>query len=420
MKDGEFWHLKHVSDAGLRRDLGVLLASDAWTEARIVAHLAEVDRRKLYSRDGYSCLFNYCQGQLGLSESQAFHRMTAARLARHFPVVFEMIEQRRIHLSGLVELRDFLGPDNHRELLESAAGKSKRQIKELLAARFPGEAMPDAVRKLPAGRIAPLIAPATLRNEQAPKPVEATPPPSLSQEGVAVPLFDPVTGEVFSRADETEAKAGQMAPPQGAPITPPDIRYRIQFDAGSALKAKLELARALSSHSNPRGDLETLFERALDAYVEQLQKRRFAQVRRPRVKVAKSEPSTTSGTEASADANARSVRQLERTRTRMLGRRSEQRAHLSHETRRAVVEQSGMRCSFVAPNGKRCDEQAFLQFHHEHPWSRHGSDAAENLALRCASHNRLLAEQDFGSRHVEQRTAEARAAARRRREESGG
>lgn len=407
MKDGEFWHLKHVSDAGLRRDLGVLLASDAWTEARIVAHLAEVDRRKLYSKDGYSCLFNYCQGQLGLSESQAFHRMTAARIARQFPVVFEMIEQRRIHLSGLVELRDHLGPDNHRELLESAAGKSKRQIKDLLAARFPGEAMPDAVRKLPAGRIAPLIAPATLRNEQAPKPVEATPPPSLSQEAVAVPLFDPVTGEVFSRADETEAKSGQMARPQGAPIVPPDVRYRIQFDAGRALKAKLELARALSSHSNPRGDLETLFERALDAYVEQLQKRRFAQVGRPRVKVAKSEPSGNPVADTATEATVRSVRQLER--TRMRGRRSEQRAHLSHETRRSVVEEGGMRCSFVAPNGKRCDEQAFLQFHHERAWSRRGSDEAGNLKLLCAGHNRLRAESDFGSELIEERIAQARA-----------
>ena len=42
----------------------------------------------------------------------------------------------------------------------------------------------------------------------------------------------------------------------------------MQFDASSALKAKIELARALSSHSNPKGDLETLFERALDLYVD--------------------------------------------------------------------------------------------------------------------------------------------------------
>ena len=48
------------------------------------------------------------------------------------------------------------------------------------------------------------------------------------------------------------------------------------------MKAKLELARALSSHSNPRGELEILFERALDAYLEQLQKRRFGKSTRTR------------------------------------------------------------------------------------------------------------------------------------------
>jgi hypothetical protein len=39
--------------------------------------------------------------QLGLSESEAFHRLTAARIARRFPVVFSLIECRKIHLTAV-------------------------------------------------------------------------------------------------------------------------------------------------------------------------------------------------------------------------------------------------------------------------------------------------------------------------------
>ena len=49
----------HTSDDGLRRGLLELLAGGSRTEARIVAHLAEVEERRLHLRDGHSSLFDY-------------------------------------------------------------------------------------------------------------------------------------------------------------------------------------------------------------------------------------------------------------------------------------------------------------------------------------------------------------------------
>lgn len=120
MENREFWRLEGVSDAGLQTELMQLLASGHRTEARIVAHIAEVDRRKLFLEEGFSALYKYCQQRLGLSEYEAWHRMTAARLARRFPLVFTLIEQRKLHLSGLCVLRKFLTPENHRDLLLAA------------------------------------------------------------------------------------------------------------------------------------------------------------------------------------------------------------------------------------------------------------------------------------------------------------
>lgn len=150
MESGKFWRLEGVSDSGLQTELLHLLASGHRTEARIVAHIAEVERRKLFLREGFSALYKYCQQRLGLSEYEAWHRMTAARLAGRFPFVFTLIEQRKLHLSGLCVLRKFLTRENHRELLQEACGKTKLQVEELLATRFPGAKVRDSVRRLPA------------------------------------------------------------------------------------------------------------------------------------------------------------------------------------------------------------------------------------------------------------------------------
>jgi hypothetical protein len=69
METGVFWDLGRVSDAQLRSGLSSLLANGYRTEARILAHIAEVDERRLYAKDGSPSLFDYCVRQLGLSES---------------------------------------------------------------------------------------------------------------------------------------------------------------------------------------------------------------------------------------------------------------------------------------------------------------------------------------------------------------
>ncbi|HXK18438.1 MAG TPA: HNH endonuclease [Polyangiaceae bacterium] len=60
----------------------------------------------------------------------------------------------------------------------------------------------------------------------------------------------------------------------------------------------------------------------------------------------------------------------------------------------------GLCCTFTSADGQRCSARAFLQIHHEHAWAKGGSDTLDNLRLLCGSHNRLLAELEFGKRHA--------------------
>src|SRR5260221_6434805 len=125
MDTGACWELGDVTDRDLQAELTRLLASGSRTEARIIAHLAAVEERRLHLAAGSSSLFDYCCHRLRLSESEAFHRITAARLARRFPAIFGLIEQRAVHLSAVCLLRDYLTSENHRELLQEASGKNQ-------------------------------------------------------------------------------------------------------------------------------------------------------------------------------------------------------------------------------------------------------------------------------------------------------
>jgi hypothetical protein len=178
-----------------------------------------------------------------MSEGEAFRRITAARLLRRFPVVYELVESGSVHLSALSLLRDHLTDENHFELLREASGKTKRELEALLGARFPKSDAPSRIRKLPPPRA-----------------------PQWDAGHVQTPPLSPL--------------------PASKPVKPVEplcaARYKIQFTADAGLKEKLERAQNLLSHSNPSGDLAVLVERAVDLLLAILEKKKLGKTDRPR------------------------------------------------------------------------------------------------------------------------------------------
>ena len=80
------------------------------------------------------------------------------------------------------------------------------------------------------------------------------------------------------------------------------------------------------------------------------------------------------------------------------GERSRRRGHVPHAVRRQVLERDGLCCSYVSPEGHRCEARAFLELDHERAWVKGGADSVENLRVLCRAHNQLRAEQEFGAR----------------------
>ena len=410
MENGDFWRLGRISDAGLRQGLDNLLGASCRTEARIVAHLAEVEARKLFLRDGFSSMFVYCQRQLGLSENEAFHRIAAARVARRFPTAFGMLERREIHLSALCLLREHLTLENHEALLNEAMGKTKLQLQELIVRRFPKGHVEDSVRKLPqsrtvqtaasAGSVATLSAPGATGETAATAGTSAE-TPLLANAPTVIAASAPTNIAPFAANEPLNSTPSRAAskPPRPAIEPISEATYRVQFEASRRVKEKLDLARELGSHSNPSGKLEVIVEQALDLWLDKVQKRRFALTSKPRTTSARGSARKPTLTMR----NSRAPKSLDGDAS---PQDTTQRSHLPHTVRREVASRDELQCTYVSAEGYRCNARAFLQFHHETPWACGGEDDANNVRLLCQPHNRLLAERDFGVAHVSQKMSE--------------
>ena len=132
----------------------------------LLALLAEVDARRLYLGEGCSSLFSYCTRVLHLSEHAAYHRIEAARAARRFPIVLDLLAGGDLTLTTVALLRPHLTSDNHETLLAAARHKSKREVEHQIACLAP---KPDAivmVRRLPEVKTEPSTGPMVERMEQ--------------------------------------------------------------------------------------------------------------------------------------------------------------------------------------------------------------------------------------------------------------
>jgi hypothetical protein len=141
--------LESLSDDDLLRGLADLLRQSRRAESDLVAHIAEVETRRLYAREAVPSMFVYCLDVLHLSEAEAYLRLTAARAAREHSVLLEMLADGRLHLTGIAKLAPHLTPQNRDLLLSRAVHRSKRQIEELVAELAPRPDVPGVLRKLP-------------------------------------------------------------------------------------------------------------------------------------------------------------------------------------------------------------------------------------------------------------------------------
>ena len=322
-------HASHLNDQELTTALRRLAQDEREATVALIVHLAEFDARRLYEPAGFSSTFRYCRAILSLSEDAVYNRIEAARAARRFPVIVDMLLARTLSPTTARLLARRLTPGNHQELLSAASGLGKDDVEKLLAERFPEPEVKASVRR------APTVA-------------------------VAVPAVGAVVATLSSAAPEVGgAIAGEAmvrcipAPPRPTVRPIAAERYEVRFTATEETREKLRCAQDLLGHAVPSGDLAQVFDRALTALIDELVRRKFAATPHPR------------------------------------GRRGQAKEsdNIPADVRRKVYVKDGGRCAFVSIDGHRCGERRFIEFHHVIPRAAGGKATVENIQLRCRAHN---------------------------------
>lgn len=365
LSDDELLHAVEITVGELQESLADLLVS-----------LAEVDHRKLYRVRAYDSMFTFCTGHLNFSEGQAYRRIGAARAARRFPLLLELVRAGELHLTGVNLLAPHLTDDNHRELLRAACRKSKRAVQELLAVRFPQPEPKATIHKLPA--------PCTSARQQGLPAVRslAKPPPTE----------EPAAGQPeVTRPMPAEAVREQASAPRPTLEPVAADRYKVTFAASKRLVGKLDELRCLRSFLGPEAlEMERMLEDAVDLLIAHERKQRFAVGAKPR----KSKAADRGEVSASRQIPA--------------------------EIRRAVYERDGGCCTYLHRDRegerRRCGSRWKLTFEHLVPFAVSRRHRVDEITLRCAGHNRLAADQAFGAAWMEQRVQ----AERRRRATDAG
>ena len=141
-----------LSDAELLAAVKSLAANGRHATAQLIAHLAEMDARRVYLAEGCSSLFIYCTQVLHLFEHAAYGRIEAARAGRKFPAILEALTSGALNLTAVNLVAPHLTADNVHRVIAGATHKTKREVEELVAALHPQPPVPTTVRKLPQTR----------------------------------------------------------------------------------------------------------------------------------------------------------------------------------------------------------------------------------------------------------------------------
>ena len=110
--------IRALGDDELLAALLGLVQRDNELLAELLAHLAELDQRRLYLDLGFPSLHAYCTSALGMCESTAGRRITAARVCRKFPDVLSRVAKGELHLSAVCSMSPHLDWNNAPELIE--------------------------------------------------------------------------------------------------------------------------------------------------------------------------------------------------------------------------------------------------------------------------------------------------------------
>lgn len=308
---------------------------------KILDHINEVSRRRLYADLGFSSIFDWLVKDLGYSESAAYRRMQAARVLQAVPDLACKLESGELGLTVLSKVQTFIRADEKRtgakmsaeeksDILAKVESCSGREAEYRLAQHFPEVA-------------------ASVPNEK----VRA-----IGENQVSVQV-------TFTRE---------------------------QFD-------KLKRIQELLSHTHLGSSHAELLDAAMDVFLEK--KDPLKKVIRPRKTQNKNAPQCEAAlhcntAEKVASPQASTIAASDQESAPVPTK------SVKPSARIAVIKNAGGQCEYLDPRtGRRCESRHLLEIDHIQPRALGGANTLENLRSLCRTHNLLAAEKIFGRQKID-------------------
>ena len=402
-----------LSDRELLAQTRNLARVERHLQGAIIDHLAEIDARSLFLRRGYSSLFEYAVRELGYSDAAAARRIGAMRLCAEQPRARERLHDGTLSLSAAADLQWafdrqrrrvpaitpaleparaaaggapagarapvepqaplVLDEAGRRQLVDDAAGKSTRQVRQMLADLDPELAPPaDRMRPLGNGRyeLKAVIDADTQQGLEQLKGLLSHVDPRMS----VGQLVGRLVREALDRHDPSRPPRRARTGKRPAEENPDATRTAAAKEragrqrGGTAARPKVERPAACGAFAPKHAVRST--QTALTAPVaEPASDRHVAPTPEPA-----EEPAT---------------RPDEERRTTPAAKSSRSRPAIAAATKREVWQRDGGRCRYVDPEtGRRCTSRHLLQIDHVHAYALGGSTDPGNLRLLCGAHHR--------------------------------
>ena len=360
-----FGKLERLSDSELDRSAKKLVCAEKQNVAQLIAHIAEMSRRKVALELGYKSTFHYCVERLHLSEGSVASRIHVANVSIRFPQLLVALAENRISLTVAGLLAPHLCEDNVDTLLADYAGMTKKTVLEYLVRIEPKPVFEPSIRRRPA------------------RPVPEEPPRAES------PAAPP---------RELPTSKRQLSPSSPNILQParPTV-FNFRFSADRSFKEKFERLAEVMGVENAQKHMAEILEQALDVALDKKDPKRKLERRKAREKATKAKPRLDEMSENVAPGVPRVKDEPARSR------------YVPSEAIERVHARGNNQCQYKSGDGRRCRSRTGLQVDHERPFAIFRSHDEQFLRLLCPAHNLLAAEHVYGAEFIQRKIDKRRA-----------
>jgi hypothetical protein len=301
-------NIKFMTDSQLIQRTEYLVRRERKVVECIIWHLQEIQDRKLFIQMKYSSMLECLVKHFKYSEAVAYSRIAALRIISEVPAVAEALNSGEINLTNLTLTQSFM------RKLEKKSGEvfSVEQKTQYI----------ECIKNKSTAEVKQILA--TLN------PVAALPPDRVH----------------YLDKDHVQ----------------------LHVTADRRILEKIEHLKSLISHDNLNPSYDDLFNLALDAAIEKVEKKkglRTSVLKQP-ANLKIDSDKTENPTHSFAVKNSR---------------------YISRNVKRLVIARSQNRCEHIHSDGQRCSSKFQTQFDHIKAHSKGGKATLENMQMLCRIHN---------------------------------